>query len=292
MAKRPRNIPGNVRDETPKVVASISAQVTGTPAAHQYSADSGSASILVFLSEGGSATIRSGAQAFETPITPGTTALVTGSSEDLSLTWTEKVNQLRLVLPDSFVQNVTSEIAGADSDLAEIVGLYSADAGFGSLANRIARRMTNDGDGAGSGTHIRATAQFLLALLIHSRRSAWRLGTVLPDGLYLSDARFRRVVRFIEQDLTSPIHVPDLARVATQSTYHFTRTFKGRTGKSPHSFVLERRIRRAEALLAETDTPLAQVAHDSGFSSQSHLTTAFRRWVGLTPGCYRSLIKS
>lgn len=292
MAKRPRNIPGNASGEPPKVVASISAQATNTPAAYQYSADGGSASILVFLSEGGSATITSGAQVVETPITPGTTALIIDGSEDLSLTWTETVDQLRLVLPHSFVQNVTSEIAGTDLDLSEIVGLYSADAGFGSLADRIVRHMADDSDGQGNESYLRATTQFLLALLIHSRLSVWRLCTVLTPGLYLSDARFRRVVRFIERDLTAPIHVPDLARVATQSTYHFTRTFKGRTGKSPHSFVLERRIRRAEALLAETDTPLAQVAHDSGFSSQSHLTTAFRRWVGLTPGHYRAMLKS
>ncbi|MNL85512.1 Exoenzyme S synthesis regulatory protein ExsA [compost metagenome] len=71
------------------------------------------------------------------------------------------------------------------------------------------------------------------------------------------------------------------------STYHFARRFQETVGMSPHSYVLGRRIERAGALLRRRDVPLVDIALACGFSSQSHLTTVFRRCLGLTPGEYR-----
>ena len=48
-------------------------------------------------------------------------------------------------------------------------------------------------------------------------------------------------------------------------------------------------IERAKALLVETNRPLAAVAVSCGFSSQSHMTVAFRRFVGTTPGRWRRI---
>jgi len=44
---------------------------------------------------------------------------------------------------------------------------------------------------------------------------------------------------------------------------------------------------RALALIAETDQPLAHVAAATGFTTQSQLTTVFRRATGFTPAAYR-----
>ena len=61
------------------------------------------------------------------------------------------------------------------------------------------------------------------------------------------------------------------------------------TGMTPHRYLLSRRIERARRLLAETNMSIAQIAYLCGFSSQAHLTIAFRRLVGHTPGGYRQL---
>jgi AraC family transcriptional regulator len=71
------------------------------------------------------------------------------------------------------------------------------------------------------------------------------------------------------------------------SPYHFARLFRQTTGQTPHQFVLGERIRRAQALLSGTDQPLAAIAVESGFASQSHFTQVFRRQLGCTPGQYR-----
>jgi len=53
----------------------------------------------------------------------------------------------------------------------------------------------------------------------------------------------------------------------------------------PHAYLESVRIRHAQALLT-AGVPLVQVALDSGFSSQSHLTNRFKRVLGVTPGQY------
>ena len=44
----------------------------------------------------------------------------------------------------------------------------------------------------------------------------------------------------------------------------------------------------AKRLLSDTDFSLIEVAFMTGFSEQSALTRAFKRWVGRTPGAYRA----
>jgi AraC-like DNA-binding protein len=47
------------------------------------------------------------------------------------------------------------------------------------------------------------------------------------------------------------------------------------------------RIHRARELLSLTERPLAEIAYACGFSSQSHMTSWFRRKHGVTPKQFR-----
>lgn len=62
---------------------------------------------------------------------------------------------------------------------------------------------------------------------------------------------------------------------------------KSATGTAPHRYLIDRRIRHAEALVAEGRLPLAAIADICGFSSQAHLTRRFKQIVGTTPGVHR-----
>jgi AraC family transcriptional regulator len=55
----------------------------------------------------------------------------------------------------------------------------------------------------------------------------------------------------------------------------------------PYRYVILRRIDRAKKLLRHTDLPISRIAYDTGFASQSHLASTFKRVVGETPGAYR-----
>lgn len=71
------------------------------------------------------------------------------------------------------------------------------------------------------------------------------------------------------------------------SPSHFARKFRQSTGLSLERFVNRRRLQAAFARLEDADVPLAHVAHELGFSSQSHFTRLFSGLTGLTPGKYR-----
>lgn len=109
-----------------------------------------------------------------------------------------------------------------------------------------------------------------------------------PDTGALSKSRLRRVERYVQAHLDADLALDDLADEAGLSKYHFSRRFKERTGQSPYQFVIYERVRAARRLLRDTTRPLAQIAFDVGFSSQSHLTRTFKRHVGATPGTYRA----
>lgn len=109
----------------------------------------------------------------------------------------------------------------------------------------------------------------------------------------LANARQRRealarAAQFIENHFGDPIDVELIARVAGLSPSHFNRVFKTRHHVSVHRFVVLRRLERVRQLLSETDQPIAAVALEVGFSSQSHLTTAFRQRYAMTPAQYRA----
>jgi AraC family transcriptional regulator len=104
----------------------------------------------------------------------------------------------------------------------------------------------------------------------------------------LSRKALARVEDYIEARLGTDIALADLAELADLPIDAFARRFKAATGLAPYAFVIERRVRRAEALLRSTGMEIGTIALALGFSSQSHLTTTFRRATGTTPGAYRA----
>lgn len=103
----------------------------------------------------------------------------------------------------------------------------------------------------------------------------------------LSDARRRRVVEYIAENFRHPIGLSDLAGVAALSQHHFCRSFMKEFGTTPMQYVAKRRIEAAKRLLLSS-LPLAEVATECGYSSQSHMNAVFKKTLGVTPGGYRS----
>jgi AraC family transcriptional regulator len=103
----------------------------------------------------------------------------------------------------------------------------------------------------------------------------------------LTARQVNQVTDFVLAHLDQDLSLSTLAEQIGFSAYHFARLFRRSTGESPHQFVLGQRIERAKILLGEADLSLAQVALASGFANQSHLTQAFKRYLGFTPAAYR-----
>jgi AraC-like DNA-binding protein len=98
-----------------------------------------------------------------------------------------------------------------------------------------------------------------------------------------------RLDAYIGEHLARRITVIELAQVACLSPSHFHAQFKDSVGLTPHQYLLKTRLDHAARLLRESALPLVRIAEECGFSSQSALTTAMRRYMGLTPKRLRGL---
>ncbi len=63
-------------------------------------------------------------------------------------------------------------------------------------------------------------------------------------------------------------------------------------GTTFHAEVDAARVRLAKRLLAETDSPLTEIAYDVGCASPQHFSTLFRRVTAMTPSKFRSSNRS
>ena len=134
--------------------------------------------------------------------------------------------------------------------------------------------------------YLQTTVQTLAVRLLRAYTPA---APAAPDAAgCLSPPRLHRVQRYVRAHLDAALDLDDLAQEVGVSKYHFSRRFKARTGQSPYQFVIYERVRAARRQLRETTQPLAQVAYNVGFSSQSHFTRTFKQHVGVPPGAYRA----
>lgn len=96
-----------------------------------------------------------------------------------------------------------------------------------------------------------------------------------------------RVRDSIQDRCTSKVTIRDLAAEAGVHPIHLARVFRQYFDCSPGEYLRHRRVERVRLLLATTDTPLAELSHETGFNDQSQLTNVFRRLMGVPPGLYR-----
>ena len=97
----------------------------------------------------------------------------------------------------------------------------------------------------------------------------------------------RRVRDYLHAHWAETVSLAELSAVAGLSPFRLTRLFKAAAGLPPHAYQIQLRITQAQELL-RAGRPIAEVALDCGFADQSHLTRAFKRNLGFTPGRFRA----
>lgn len=103
-------------------------------------------------------------------------------------------------------------------------------------------------------------------------------------------ARIHRVMDHVERNLTQPLLLDDLARVACFSPFHFHRIFSAMTGETVQRFVARLRVEKAASmLLAYPSASVTEVALDCGFGSSAAFARAFRAHFGLSATAWRKL---
>ncbi|MBK5417578.1 helix-turn-helix domain-containing protein [Pseudomonas sp. TH31] len=99
---------------------------------------------------------------------------------------------------------------------------------------------------------------------------------------------FARVLDQIAGQFHHPLSLEQLAVTYGHNELRFLRDFTRAIGLTPHAYLIEVRLQAARRLIEQTDLPLASIAQDAGFAHQSHMGSAFRKHLAMTPSQYRS----
>jgi AraC family transcriptional regulator len=101
-------------------------------------------------------------------------------------------------------------------------------------------------------------------------------GTLCPRVLH-------RIKQHVLDHLAEPIEVAELAGLAGRSAFHFSRVFARSVGMTPYRYVVHLRLQAAIARVRDGRMGLAEIAADTGFADQSHLSRWVRRVHGVSP---------
>lgn len=97
-----------------------------------------------------------------------------------------------------------------------------------------------------------------------------------------------RVRTLIEENIDNPdFNVEEFGRSVGMSHAQLYRKIKALTDYSPNEYVRVTRLRQAAAILASSDSTIAEVAYRVGFSSPSYFAKCFRRLYHETPVDYQ-----
>lgn len=97
-----------------------------------------------------------------------------------------------------------------------------------------------------------------------------------------------RTVQYAQERLSGPITLTALAAHAHLSKFHYLRSYRRLTGRTPVGDVRRMRLERARSLVISTPWPLRRIALEVGLSSEFHLSRLFRRHFGVPPAALRS----
>lgn len=195
---------------------------------------------------------------------------------------TDPTEFIYCALDVAFVDEVEGELDGVSSrrpSFGEVLRDRSVNRIIGLLCDELQRSAKPERLYAESLGHALA----MRYLLAEPSASAARRPACSPLPVRI----LRRVCDKIEAQIDTDLSLQDLAGESGYSRAHFLRMFRAATGMTPHQYILELRLRKAKEYLCRKEMSVIDIAAVCGFSSQSHMTSAFRKHLSVTPAEYR-----
>jgi AraC family transcriptional regulator len=101
-----------------------------------------------------------------------------------------------------------------------------------------------------------------------------------------------RVLDYIHSNLSGDLSLEKLASVAGYSPFHFQRLFNQIVGESPKQYIIRLRLEKvAHFFSVFPNLNISELSYDSGFSSLSTFSRAFKSYFGVSPDEYKNLSK-
>jgi AraC family transcriptional regulator len=106
----------------------------------------------------------------------------------------------------------------------------------------------------------------------------------------MAPGKLKRAQEFIVANLNADMSLKDIAAAAGMSLFHFAKSFKDTTGRSPHQFLTQCRLLHARSLLHDATLSIGQIAKAVGLS-HGRFTAVFGREMGMTPSEFRAVLE-
>ncbi len=213
------------------------------------------------------------------PNIPGTMTLITPGIVP-ACSSRERCEHILCALEPSFVHGVEGELDSRpketpwsrgglnDPSLRQLMKLLATEANQGGPSGRLYADYLGH-----------AVATRFLLLSTEEKRTGSRTSP-LPRHL------LRRILDRME-DVSADLDLRSLAAESGYSRGHFLRMFHAATGSTPHHYLLQVRLKRAQELIRMGKMSFIDIAAASGFSSHAHMSKAFRKVLNVTPSEYR-----
>jgi AraC-like DNA-binding protein len=103
--------------------------------------------------------------------------------------------------------------------------------------------------------------------------------------------RLCRARTLIDHSYNHPLSLEQISSAACFSRYHFLRLFRQTFHKTPHQYLIEKRIEKAKELLQSERLRVTDICFEVGFQSLGSFSSLFRKYVGHPPVAYRERIR-
>lgn len=97
----------------------------------------------------------------------------------------------------------------------------------------------------------------------------------------------RPVLTYIDSHLDQPVTLAELAAIVHLHPHYFSNLFKKIMHVPPLTYVVQRRIEKAQHLLWLTDEPVKSVAWQVGYEDEFYFSRVFKKTTGVSPSRYR-----
>lgn len=111
----------------------------------------------------------------------------------------------------------------------------------------------------------------------------------VPAPTKNTSSSIKKAIAYMEENLEQDLTVAQIASLVHFSAPYFSKVFKGVTGSSPYSYLIDIRIKKAKKLLIQSTLPISVIASETGFQSTENFIYCFKQRNGISPLKFRSL---
>ena len=97
-------------------------------------------------------------------------------------------------------------------------------------------------------------------------------------------------VEYMEKHFKERCTLEEISAHAHLSPVYFHKVFTKAVGKTPYEYLTSLRLDESKKMILLGGAPMAEIAEQCGFSSQSYFNSVFKQKMGETPGAYRRRI--